>query len=155
MTMARNGNKTDGGTAVHGAVIEKLTAQLKTDLETIATAQATLVQTIPTVRQTHAALLALGQSVDLPNILGDSEVPVAPARRRGRPAGSTRENGDTLVPMLSKVLSKPMSVTDAAAAVQKSGYKTGSPNFRTIVNAALLKNKKLFKRVSRGIYVSK
>ena len=40
-----------------------------------------------------------------------------------------------------------------AEAVQKAGYQTTSPNFRTIVNQTLLK-KKHFKRVERGQYTS-
>ena len=59
-----------------------------------------------------------------------------------------------LVEALSATLQgKTMSVTDAAEAVQRAGYQTTSPNFRTMVNAALL-NKKKFKRVQRGQYTS-
>jgi hypothetical protein len=57
---------------------------------------------------------------------------------------------DALATMLK---GKTMSVTDAAEAVQKAGYRTTSPNFRTMVNAALL-NKKRFKRVERGQYTA-
>lgn len=48
---------------------------------------------------------------------------------------------------------KTMSVSDVAVAVCKNGYQTSSPNFRTMVNAALL-NKKKFKRVERGQYTA-
>jgi hypothetical protein len=47
-----------------------------------------------------------------------------------------------------------MGVTEAATAVQKAGYTTNAANFRTIVNACLIKHKKLFKKVSRGQYTA-
>ena len=97
---------------------------------------------------------------------------VAPARRtkrrttkkRGRRAVATRRkttrrrarNKMNLVQALQKTLqSKTLSVTEAAAAVQKGGYKTHSANFRTIVNQTLIKNPKLFKKVARGQYTAK
>jgi hypothetical protein len=63
-------------------------------------------------------------------------------------------NEVNLIDALAEILKgKTMSVTEAAEAVQKNGYKTTSPNFRTMVNAALL-NKKKFKRVERGRYTA-
>ena len=79
-----------------------------------------------------------------------------PSRRgRGGGTGRTRSRNEmNLVDALAATLQgKTMSVTDAAEAVQKAGYQTTSPNFRTMVNAALL-NKKRFKRVQRGQYTS-
>jgi hypothetical protein len=49
---------------------------------------------------------------------------------------------------------KTMGVTEVAHAVVKGGYKTTAENFRTIVNQALLKHRKLFKKVSRGQYTT-
>lgn len=76
----------------------------------------------------------------------------------GRRAGSGRKrprNTSNLVEALAKTLkSKTMSVTDVSEAVQKNGYKTTSPNFRTIVNQTLLGNKKTFRKVSRGQYTA-
>jgi hypothetical protein len=79
----------------------------------------------------------------------------AGARRGAGATGRTRARNDTnLLDALKKLLQgKTMSVTDAAEAVQKAGYQTTSPNFRTIVNQTLLK-KKHFKRVERGQYTS-
>ncbi len=83
--------------------------------------------------------------------------------RAGRRPGSglgmgatTRANNKlNLVESLARALNgKTMSVTEAAAAVRKAGYTTYSPNFRTIVNAALLKEKKRFKRMGRGQYTA-
>jgi hypothetical protein len=78
---------------------------------------------------------------------------------RGRPGaipGRRRpSNESNLVESLSKVLTdKVMSVTDVTEAVQKAGYTTTSPNFRTIVNQALIASGK-FKRVGRGQYTAK
>lgn len=77
---------------------------------------------------------------------------------RGRRGGMGRvrpRNETNLVEALAKVLkSATMSVTDVAAAVQKAGYRTTSPNFRTIVNQTLI-NSGAFKRVGRGKYTVK
>jgi hypothetical protein len=76
---------------------------------------------------------------------------------RGRAGGTGRrrpQNTMTLTESLGKVLAdKTMSVTEAAEAVQRAGYKTNSSNFRTQVNLALIKGK--FKRVGRGMYTAK
>lgn len=84
-----------------------------------------------------------------------------PGRGRGRRAGAAGRGGsrprnetnlaDALVAMLK---STTMSVTEVAEAVQKAGYKTTSPNFRTIVNQTLVKDTR-FKRVGRGQYTVK
>jgi len=65
-------------------------------------------------------------------------------------------NEMNLVDTLSKVLNnKTLSVTDAAQAARDAGYMTTAANFRTIVNQALIREKKVFKKVSRGQYTSK
>ncbi len=71
-------------------------------------------------------------------------------------SGQSRpRNESSLVESLKKLLTdKVMSVTDVAEAVQKAGYATTSPNFRTIVNQALIASGK-FKRVERGQYTAK
>lgn len=70
--------------------------------------------------------------------------------KRGRP-----RNPNNLVESLRRVLTgKTYSVTDVSEAVQKAGYKTTSPNFRTIVNQALISNPKIFKKVARGQYTA-
>lgn len=62
------------------------------------------------------------------------------------------KNKMNLADALAKVLANTqMSVTEVAAAVQKAGYMTTSPSFRTIVNQTLIKDKR-FKRVERGQY---
>lgn len=69
--------------------------------------------------------------------------------RRTRP-----KNDVQLLDALKNTLKgKTMGVAEVADAVQKAGYQTTSPNFRTIVNQTLLK-KKHFRRVSRGQYTA-
>jgi len=65
------------------------------------------------------------------------------------------KNEMSLVESLHAALKgKTLSVTDVAEAVQKAGYVTTSPSFRTIVNQALLANRGKFKKVSRGNYTA-
>jgi len=65
------------------------------------------------------------------------------------------ENDAKLVDALVKLLTgKSMGVTEASLAVQKAGCKTTSPNFRTIVNQALIKDKR-FKRGERDKYTTR
>ncbi len=65
-------------------------------------------------------------------------------------------NEMNLVDSLAKVLKgKEMSVTDVTQAVQQAGYMTTAANFRTIVNQALIREKKKFKKVSRGMYTAR
>lgn len=74
--------------------------------------------------------------------------PLAAPRRRPR-------NELTLVEALVKALKgKTLGVAEIVDEVQKIGYRTTSPNFRTIVNQTLINNP-AFKRVSRGKYAVK
>lgn len=73
---------------------------------------------------------------------------IPPGRKRAR-------NKMKLADALANILDgKTMSVTDVAEAVQKAGYITTSPSFRTIVNQTLI-NTGRFKRVERGLYTVK
>lgn len=65
-------------------------------------------------------------------------------------------NEMNLVDSLAEVLKgKEMSVTEVTQAVQQAGYMTTAANFRTIVNQALIREKKRFKKVSRGRYTAR
>ncbi len=65
-------------------------------------------------------------------------------------------NEKNLVEALAQVLNgRTMSVTEATQAVQQAGYMTTAANFRTIVNQALIREKKVFKKVARGQYTTK
>ncbi len=73
--------------------------------------------------------------------------------------GGTRtrpKNSQYLNEALREVLKgKTMSVTEVAHAVQKAGYNTNAANFRAIVNQCLIKNSRMFKKVSRGQYTAR
>ncbi len=73
----------------------------------------------------------------------------------GGARGGRRPRNDSNLPeaLVGVLTGKTMSVTEAADAVQKAGYITTSPNFRTIVNQALIRDKR-FKRVGRGQYTA-
>jgi hypothetical protein len=93
----------------------------------------------------------------------------APARRGpGRPKGSGKGSGrggrgrgrggnEQSLPMRLHTLlrGKTMSVPDMAKAAKKAGHKTKSKNFAMVVRLALLSDRKMFKRVSRGQYTAK
>ncbi|MFN0011744.1 MAG: hypothetical protein ACKVS8_08900 [Phycisphaerales bacterium] len=74
--------------------------------------------------------------------------------RAGRGGATRARNKLPLADALAAALKgKRLSVGDAGEAVRKAGYHTTSPNFRTMVNIALL-NKKRFKRIDRGVYTA-
>jgi hypothetical protein len=65
-------------------------------------------------------------------------------------------NEMNLVDSLAAVLDgKTMSVTEVTGEVQKAGYLTTAANFRTIVNQALIRENKVFKKISRGQYTAR
>jgi hypothetical protein len=72
----------------------------------------------------------------------------------GRRGGGRARNEMSLVATLESVLKKgePMSVGDIVDGVQTAGYRSGSANFRGIVNQTLIKEKKKFSSPSRGMY---
>lgn len=74
----------------------------------------------------------------------------------GMPESGKRARNDVgLVESLHKLLQgKEMSVKEMAIKVREAGYRTSAENFRTMVNQALGKHKKLFKKVRRGVYTS-
>lgn len=80
----------------------------------------------------------------------------APRRAGGRGGkrGPRPKNKTTLEgAMVSVIRTKVMGVSEIAAAVKKSGYKTNAANFRTMVNQTLIKSKK-FKKIERGRYTT-
>ena len=121
---------------------------------------------LPALKSQHAALLNKLEAVEakIAEIDGVSGGSATRGRRKaagrpvGRPAPTGRKrprNAKNLEDSLADTLrGKTLSVTDATRAVLSRGYKTTAANFRTIVNATLLKSKKI-KRVSRGQYTAK
>ncbi|GJQ28987.1 MAG: hypothetical protein HBSAPP03_08710 [Phycisphaerae bacterium] len=75
----------------------------------------------------------------------------SPARRT---AGGMPRRGSLAMSLQAVLRGKQMGVTEVAEAVKKAGYKTNSDNFRTIVNACLIKHKNLFKKIARGKYTA-
>ena len=76
----------------------------------------------------------------------------------GGGGGSRARNEKSLVATLEEVLEKSpkgLGVSDILAAVQSAGYKSSSPNFRGIINQTLIKERKKFAAVSRGVYALK
>lgn len=75
------------------------------------------------------------------------------AGRRGRRGRGGGRNAKSLVETLDEVLKggKPMKVGDITEAAQKSGYRSNSENFRSIVNQTLIKDKR-FVSAGRGVY---
>ena len=77
--------------------------------------------------------------------------PTARHGRKGR-----KGNANSLAGSLHTVLTgKTLGLSEAADAVKRAGYKSSSPNFRTMVNQALLANRSMFKKVARGQYTAK
>lgn len=67
-----------------------------------------------------------------------------------------RGNKESLSALLHSLLrGKTMSVVEMADAAKKTGYKSKSKNFRAVVSLALLKNRRMFKRLGRGQYTAK
>jgi hypothetical protein len=86
--------------------------------------------------------------VSMNGTIGRGRVGAIPGRKRPK-------NETNLAEALAGVLkNKTMGVTEVAEAVQKAGYQTSAENFRTIVNQCLIKNNKMFKKVSRGQYTA-
>ena len=75
---------------------------------------------------------------------------------RGRRGGGIRARNDqSLVEAIEGVMrgsGKPMRVGDIVEAVQATGYRSNSDNFRGIVNQTLIKERKRFGQVERGPY---
>ena len=85
----------------------------------------------------------------------DAQIGALGGESGGRRGGGRRAAGDSLVAHLKKALDgKTMGVAEVADYVKEHGYQTSSPNFRTIVNAALINRKHGFKRVGRGQYTT-
>lgn|GEM_PF-459587 len=117
---------------------------------------------LPALERERAALLAKLDAVEaeIAGIGGAAKVSRGGRKSPGRPVGSGAgrkrpRNAKNLEDSLADTLrGKTMSVTEATAAVKARGYKTTAANFRTIVNATLLKSKKI-RKVSRGKYTAK
>lgn len=76
-------------------------------------------------------------------------------KARGGTGRARPQNKLSLVEALAAVLKgKTMTVSNAAEAVKKSGYKTNAANFRVMVNQTFIKHRNIFKKVSHGHYTT-
>lgn len=159
------GTRRSGGTrGLSGVSVEALRAELDRRLGDLETRRSELVAELEEVEN---EIESIGQSAGV-----GASAPRARTRgRRGRPRSAPRTTGGgggrrgggrrprnemNLVDALHGVLKgTTMGVTEMSEAVQKAGYRTSSPNFRTIVNQTLIKNPDRFKRVARGQYTAK
>ena len=75
--------------------------------------------------------------------------------RSGGGAGSRARNDRPLPDYIEEVMGKsgkPMRVGEIVDAVKSAGYKSNSASFKNIVNQMLIKERKRFQQVDRGIY---
>ncbi len=85
------------------------------------------------------------QIIEVERELAEAGGPLTGGRKRPR---NDQNLGDALADLLA---TQTLNVTSIAEEVQKAGYRTTSPNFRTIVNQTLIKDPR-FTRVGRGLY---
>lgn len=108
------------------------------------------------LKQVAALSAQIGDEPSMPAKGGPGRPRGSKNRKRGTvPARPRSENQTSLADALSAVLKgQTMSIAESIDAVRKAGYKSDSPNFRTMVNIALIK-KDRFTRVSKGKYTAK
>jgi len=156
-TAARSGGKR-GRRGRPSALARISTGDLRRELERRQGMLADLVRQRDALSAELAELEAVFGAI--PSVANEKRGPGRPRGPVGRPRGAGRRgrgrNATSLATSLHSVLNgKTMSVAEVADAVQKAGYRTTSPNFRTIVNQALISNPKAFKKVARGQYTSR
>jgi propanediol dehydratase large subunit len=84
------------------------------------------------------------------------EVGSTNGRAAGKRGGRRARNEMSLVEAVQQALGeKPMTIPEVVDAVRAGGYQSSSPNFANMVSQALSREKKLFKRVERGVYAAK
>lgn len=70
----------------------------------------------------------------------------------GGRAKNTRPLPEYIEEALSKNGGKPMRVGEIVEAVQSAGYRSNSRSFKNIVNQQLIKERKRFQQIDRGVY---
>ncbi|MBX7134394.1 MAG: hypothetical protein K1X67_17110 [Fimbriimonadaceae bacterium] len=81
----------------------------------------------------------------------ERELGVKGSRRPGDRVRNTGSLADAVAGVLGK---RPMTIAAVMETVNKSGYVSSSPNFRTMVTQTLIKDHRV-KRAGRGLYVAK
>ncbi len=131
-------SKKQSGSSVAGASMHELQAELRVRERSITRLQSRRSKLYEQISTIDAELSQLGVLSSSGSVL-----------RRPK-------NDMNLVDSIAKMLDgKTMSVTEISEQVIKAGYKTTAANFRTIVNQALIREKKVFKKISRGQYTAK
>lgn len=142
------------GTSLRAVATTDLQAELKRRASELGSLEAKREELLAEVEQINGEIAFINAAL--------GGVSRAPGRRRGgarraAPAGGRKRprNAKSLEVALAEVLQgKTMGVSEVAEAVQKAGYKTTSPNFRTIVNQTLIRSD-LIKKLGRGAYTAK
>ncbi len=139
----RTADKTASRNRLHGVPLSQLEAEIKRRerrLETLHRQRRRLLEQLETLEVEIADQAAATVTVATSS--------PSHGRDRKRP-----KNTVILVDALRRVLNnRTLSVSEAAGAVRRAGYRTSSENFRTIVNQTLIGNRKTFRKVSRGKY---
>ncbi|MFG0242650.1 MAG: hypothetical protein ACF8R9_07705 [Phycisphaerales bacterium JB054] len=159
--VARKASAPRGGGGLRAASAGELQAELQRRSRDLATLEAKRDELLSKVDGIEAEIAAINGA------LGASTVSARGRRSAGRPragapirvtrmAGGRRPRNESSleVALANTLKGKTMGVSEVAAAVQEAGYKTTSPNFRTIVNQTLIKSD-LIKKIGRGQYTAK
>lgn len=134
---SRKNSAAESGTGLVGMTVHDLRAELARRQRTLSHLQRRRENLASKLRELDKQIASAG------GLLGGA------GRRRPR-------NEKNLVDALYEVLTgKVLSVTDLSEEVQRKGYMTTSPSFRTIVNQTLINHPDRFKRVARGQYTAK
>lgn len=154
-----------GGSTLRGVPTSQLQAELERRASDLDKLEAKREELMAQVEEVESEISTISAA------LGAGGGRATSGRRPGRPAkkaarggpraggraakrGKRPRNAESLEVALAKVLKgKTMGVSEVADAVQKAGYKTTSPNFRTIVNQTLLRSD-LIKKTGRGAYTA-
>lgn len=140
------------GGSLRGVSTTALQAELQrrgSELQKLEAKRETLMEEVDRIDNEISVIsAAIGAPAGARRTAGAGRVRRAGGRKRPR-------NAKSLEVALADVLKgKTMGVTEVAEAVQRAGYKTTSPNFRTIVNQTLIRSD-LIKKLGRGAYTAK
>lgn len=159
--VARKASAPRGGGGLRAASAGELQAELQRrsrDLAMLESKRDELLSKVEGIDAEIAAINgALGVSTTAPRGRRSAGRAKAGAGIRvTRMAGGRRPRNDSSleVALANTLKGKTMGVSEVAEAVQQAGYKTTSPNFRTIVNQTLIKSD-LIKKIGRGQYTAK
>lgn len=154
-----------GGATLRSASAGDLQAELQRRAGQVADLEARRAELMAQVDEIDSEIGAINAALGAPAGRGGARRAARPARGSKAPGrrraaakrgGRKRPRNDSSLEVsLANVLKgKTMGVSEVADAVQAAGYKTTSPNFRTIVNQTLIRSD-LIKKIGRGKYTAK